>query len=85
MLKKYLGGFENAIQPPAAPPVSAAPAPFEPIVQQVDNEGMRIRGVQDVVYVNGLMIKLINKLNKKYPLGSKKRERMKKWVRRFVK
>ncbi len=85
LLKKYLGGFENAVQPPAAPPVFSAPAPFEPIVQQVDNEGMRIRGVHDVVYVNGLMIKLINKLNKKYPLGSKKRERMKKWVRRFVK
>jgi len=56
----------------------------ESIVQQVDNQGIRIRGVNDVIYVDGMMVKLINWFNRKYPIGSKKRTRLRKILKRFV-
>lgn len=51
---------------------------LESLVQQVDNQGIRIRGVDEVVYVDGIMIKLINWFNRKYPVQSKKRARLRK-------
>ena len=56
-----------------------------PMVENVDHNGVRIKGVDEPIYVDGLMIKLINKINKKYPMGSKKRNRIKKIAKLFVK
>lgn len=55
------------------------------IVKQVDNQGIKIKGIDEPVYVDGIMIKAINIFNKKYPIGSKKRDRLRKIVKKFVK
>lgn len=54
------------------------------IVRQVDNQGIQIKGVNDVIYVDGMMVKLINYFNRKYPIGSKKRARLRKLFGKFV-
>lgn len=50
-----------------------------------EGSSIRISGIEDSIYVDGLFIKLINKINQKYPKGSKKRERLKRVARFFVK
>ncbi len=44
---------------------------------------IRINGLDEPLYVDGVYIKLINKLNRMFPKGSKKRERFKRFMRRF--
>ncbi len=55
------------------------------LVEEVDNQGIKIKGVDDPIFVDGVMIKLINSFNKRYPIGSKKRARLRKIIKRFVK
>lgn len=55
------------------------------IVQQVDNQGIKIQGVEQPIYVDGVMVKAINWFNRKYPIGSKKRNRWRKIFRKIVK
>ena len=50
-----------------------------------DHHGIYVDGLEEAIYMDGMYIKLINKLNKMFPKGSKKRERMKKFARFFVK
>ena len=50
-----------------------------------DHHGIYLDGLEDSIYIDGMYIKLINKLNKMFPKGSKKRERMKKFAKFFVK
>ncbi|MDI9210784.1 MAG: DUF4422 domain-containing protein [Clostridium butyricum] len=50
-----------------------------------DHHGIYVDGLEEAIYMDGMYIKLINKLNKMFPKGSKKRERMKKIARFFVK
>ena len=54
------------------------------LVEQVDNQGIKIRGIDDTIYVDGEMIRTINWFNKKYPIGSKKRNRLRKMIKRIV-
>lgn len=54
------------------------------LVKQVDNQGIKIRGIEDTIYVDGVMIKAINWFNRRYPIGSKKRNRLRKFVKRIV-
>ncbi len=56
----------------------------EEMAQKVDNQGIRIKGIDDTIYVDGIMVKAINKFNKKYPIGSKKRDRLRKIVKKFI-
>ena len=60
-------------------PVAALP------VENIDYHGIRIQGVNDSIYTDGMMIKLINYINRKYPMGSAKRERVKKIASHFIK
>ena len=55
------------------------------LVREIDNQGIKIKGVDDTIYVDGVMVKLINSFNKRYPIGSKKRARLRKIIKRFVK
>lgn len=55
------------------------------LVTTIDNQGIKIKGVDDTIYVDGVMVKLINSFNKRYPIGSKKRARLRKIIKRFVK
>lgn len=57
----------------------------DPVITQVDNQGIRVKGVDDIIYIDGVMMKIINKFNKMYPIGSRKRNRIRKFVRHFVK
>lgn len=54
------------------------------LVKEVDNQGIRIKGINDIIYVDGVMIKLINSFNRRYPIGSKKRNRLRNIVNKFV-
>lgn len=56
---------------------------FKPVNN--DYHGIYLEGLEDSIYIDGMYIKLINKLNKMFPKGSKKRERMKKFAKFFVK
>lgn len=53
--------------------------------EQVDNQGIKIKGIDDQIYVDGVMVKAINRFNKRYPIGTKKRDRVRKIVSKFVK
>lgn len=50
-----------------------------------DYHGIYIDGIDESIYIDGMYIKLINKLNKMFPKGSRKRERMKKFAGVFMK
>lgn len=54
------------------------------LIEQIDNQGVRIKGVEDPIYMDGVMIKAINTFNKHYPIGSKKRNRLRKFVKKFL-
>ena len=49
-----------------------------------DPNQLKIAGLEDTLYINGFYIKMINKINKSFPKGSKKRELIKRIARRFV-
>ena len=51
----------------------------------IDNQGVRLKGVNETIYLDGLMVKTINKINKKFPIGSTRRERIKKIARFWIK
>ena len=50
-----------------------------------DFNGIKIDGIDDSIYLDGLMIKFIKKINKAFPMGSSRRERLKRIMRFFVK
>ena len=54
------------------------------LVEEVDNKGIRIKGVDDTIYIDGVMIKIINSFNKRYPIGSKKRARLRRLLQHFI-
>ena len=45
---------------------------------------LQIPGMDDTIYIDGMYIRLINKLNHWFPKGSKRRERVKKLAKIFV-
>ena len=45
---------------------------------------LHINGLDEPLYIDGLYIKMINKLNKWFPKNSSKREKMKRVVKHFV-
>lgn len=53
-------------------------------VEKLDYSSTLINGMDTPIYVDGIMVKLINKFNKKYPIGSKKRDRLRKILKRFA-
>ncbi len=55
------------------------------VEENIDYDGIRVQGVPDMLYADGLLIKLINMINRKYPIGSKKRNRLKKIAKLFLK
>lgn len=75
----------------AAVPQMPVPAPMSvtdpggQIVQVVDGNGIRIQGMDEVVYVRGSYIKLMKKLNRLFPMGSRKRSFIKKITGRILK
>lgn len=54
-------------------------------IKNKDYNGIYIKSIEEPIYIDGLYIKLINKMNKIFPKGSKKRERLKKIIKFFVK
>lgn len=54
------------------------------LVEKVDNHGVKVNGVETPIYLDGIMIKVINKFNSKYPIGSKRRERLRRLINVFV-
>lgn len=63
---------------PSAPTVPSAIS-----VNAADPYQLRVNGLEESIYIDGLYIKLIKKLNKRFPKGSKKRERLKRFMRFF--
>lgn len=49
-----------------------------------DYNGLKIDGLQDSLYLDGIMIKFIAKMNKIFPIGSKRRDILKKIAAVFV-
>ena len=45
---------------------------------------LQIPGMEETIYIDGMYIRLINKLNKWFPKGSRRRERVKKLAKIFV-
>ncbi len=85
LLKRVMQSGSERISVPQESSASAVHNELESIVQQVDNQGIRIRGVDEVVYVDGAMVKLINWFNRKYPIHSKKRARLRTILRKVLK
>lgn len=54
------------------------------VVEADSSYQLQIPGMDDTIYIDGMYIRLINKLNKWFPKGSKRRERVKKLARIFV-
>lgn len=55
-----------------------------PVNTATDNPyQIKIPGMNDTLYIDGVYVKLLNKLNKWFPLGSKRRERMRKIAKIF--
>ena len=52
-------------------------------VNAADPYQLRVNGLDESIYIDGLYIKLINKLNTWFPKESKKRERLKRFMRLF--
>lgn len=50
-----------------------------------DFNAIHIDNIEEPIYIDGLYIKLINKMNKMFPKDSKRRERLKKIIKLFVK
>ena len=52
-------------------------------VNTEDPYQLRVNGLEESIYIDGMYIKLINKLNKWFPKNSKKRERLKRFMKIF--
>ena len=62
--------------------------PNEPVKEMsvnTDVHSIHINGVDETVYIDGLYVKLINKMNKKFPKNTRRREWVKKIARKVVK
>ena len=55
------------------------------VTKYVDKEVKVIPPELSDLYEDGILIKVISKINKKYPKGSKQRERIKKVLSKFIK
>ena len=49
-----------------------------------DYNGIKIDGIDDSIYLDGIMIQFIKKVNQKFPIGSKRRETIKKISKIFI-
>lgn len=49
-----------------------------------DYNGIKIDGIDDSIYLDGIMIQFIKKINQKFPIGSKRRETIKKISKIFI-
>lgn len=58
---------------------------IEEKAETVDFHGVKIKKLDEPIYVDGVMIQAINKFNKRYPIGSKKRDRLRRFVKLFIK
>ena len=48
------------------------------VVKVVDENGIKIEGINEVIYIRGVYIKMIQKMNKWFPMNSKKRKFLRK-------
>lgn len=55
---------------------------YEPVLIQPETDSLQNQ--ENPVYADGLFMKAFDWLNRKYPVGSKKRERLKKFVKIFI-
>ncbi len=72
-------------EPHIEPPVCIPSVPQTIISEPIDYNGVKIKGVDTPIYTDGWIVKFINKINNKYPIGSKKRNRLKKIAKLFLK
>ena len=49
-----------------------------------DYNGIKIDGIDDSIYLDGIIIQFIKKINQKFPIGSKRRETIKKISKIFI-
>lgn len=55
------------------------------IQEKMDYDGVQIEGLDDPLYIDGIMVQFIKKVNKLFPLGSKRRNCIKKIAGIFIK
>ncbi len=53
--------------------------------EMVDHKGVRVQGIADTIYVDGVMVKFINMINRKMPIGTKRRAFVRKIANIFIK
>lgn len=51
------------------------------VVNNTDPYQLKVNGLEESIYIDGLYIKMINKMNRWFPKGSKSRDRLKKCIR----